>query len=87
MTCSGSSSLFSESDGRGQGRALPGIFGGSAVQEVGKWAAQGPRLTCTPTPLPPQEVPLVRPTPSVPEIGTQEARKEAQVTAPNRACW
>lgn len=74
--------LFSESDGRGQGRALPGIFGGSAVQEVGKWAAQGPRPTCTPTPLPSTGGALGRPTPSVPEQGIPEAREEAQVTAP-----
>lgn len=77
--------MFSEPHGREEGRALPGSSGGNAAQEVGKWAVQGPRPTCTPTPLPTTGAALGRPTPSMPEQGIPEAMEKAQVTAPTDA--
>lgn len=77
--------MFSEPHGREEGRALPGSSGGNAAQEVGKWAVQGPRPTCTPTPLPTTGAALGRPTPSMPEQGIPEATEKAQVTAPTDA--
>lgn len=78
MTCSRLHPWFLEQQGGGKSHCW--CPWREPCPEVGRWAAMGPWLTCSP--LPPAGDAVGRPTLPLPGQGTPETREEEQETTP-----